>query len=176
MSLTEEEFVDVYHKNYKHLIAYVGGYIKNMQLSEEVVSEAFKRLYTKRDNVPEHACRSWLFIVSRNIAFKQIKKDARITFQADCGEDDICGTPTPVEHIILNEINNDSVQALEEALSKLPTRTQRIVKAKYYDELSYTEIAEKENISVGNVGFILNTALSKIRVQYTRNKKQSEKL
>jgi RNA polymerase sigma-70 factor (ECF subfamily) len=176
MSLTEEEFVEVYNKNYKSLLSYVNNYTKNIGISEEVVSEAFRRLYMNKSKVPESACRSWLFVVCRNTAFKRIKKDSKFVFQASCGTEDLCSAPTPIESIILNENYKDSIDALADVLSKLPSRTQRIVKAKYYEQLSYNEIAKKEKISVGNVGFILNNALSKIRVQYTRNRQQSEKL
>ena len=49
-----------------------------------------------------------------------------------------------------------------EALSRLSVRERQLVVLKVYEEKSYKEIAEITGLTVGNVGFILHTAIKKL--------------
>ena len=51
------------------------------------------------------------------------------------------------------------------ALQNLPERQQEILRLKFQSGLSYQEIARVMDLSVGNVGFIIHTALKTLRVR-----------
>lgn len=51
------------------------------------------------------------------------------------------------------------------ALENLPERQQEILRLKFQSGLSYQEIARVMDLSVGNVGFIIHTALKTLRVR-----------
>lgn len=58
---------------------------------------------------------------------------------------------------------SDSSSVVMKIVKTLPENQQDVVRLKFQNGLSYKEIAEITNLSVGNVGFILHTALSSIR-------------
>ena len=50
-----------------------------------------------------------------------------------------------------------------ELLTRLPRNQQEVVRLKFQNGLSYQEISRVTNLSVGNVGFLIHTALKTIR-------------
>ena len=57
---------------------------------------------------------------------------------------------------------SDRAENAAEALSRLSDRERQLVVLKVYEEKSYKEIAEITGLTVGNVGFILHTAIKKL--------------
>ena len=48
-------------------------------------------------------------------------------------------------------------------LSTLPTNQQEVLRLKFQNDLSYLEISQVTNLTVGNVGFLIHTGLKTIR-------------
>ena len=58
---------------------------------------------------------------------------------------------------------SEAAEGLMSQVSKLPDRQQEILRLKFHAGLSYKEIAEVMGITSTNVGFILHSAISKLR-------------
>lgn len=58
---------------------------------------------------------------------------------------------------------SDSSRRILLLLGQLPEKHQEVVRLKFQNDLSYREISQITRLSVSNVGFILHTALKKIR-------------
>lgn len=52
---------------------------------------------------------------------------------------------------------------VEDALRRLTDNQQEVVRLKFQSGLSYREISEITGLSVSNVGFLLHTAIKKVR-------------
>jgi RNA polymerase sigma factor (sigma-70 family) len=66
-------------------------------------------------------------------------------------------------------------RALEEAetqaavlrlIDRLPANQQEVVRLKFQNGFSYKEISRITSLSVGNVGFIIHTAVAKLRAEF----------
>ena len=55
------------------------------------------------------------------------------------------------------------------ALESLPPREQEVLRLKFQNGLSYREIASTVGISVSNVGYLIHTALKKVRAELERH-------
>ena len=53
--------------------------------------------------------------------------------------------------------------ALLQALADLPTNQQEVVRLKFQDGLSYRDIAEVTGLTQSNVGYLLHTAVKRLR-------------
>ena len=69
---------------------------------------------------------------------------------------------------------HESIEAVEtaaellEQINTLPDRQQEVLRLKFHAGLSYKEIASVMDLSSTNVGFILHTAISKLRQRMTQ--------
>ena len=60
---------------------------------------------------------------------------------------------------------NEETARIEEMLKELPDNQQEVVRLKFQAELSYKEIAGVLDLSVSNVGYLIHTAIARLRKQ-----------
>ena len=58
---------------------------------------------------------------------------------------------------------SETATGLMKQVERLPDRQQEVLRLKFHAGLSYKEIAEVTGLTSTNVGFILHTAISKLR-------------
>lgn len=59
----------------------------------------------------------------------------------------------------------EQTEILNDRISLLPQKQQEVLRLKFQSGLSYREIAEVMDVSATNVGFLLHTAIGKLRMQ-----------
>ena len=135
------------------LLRYATWLMGDQESAREVVQETFLRL-CKQERASKIAdyLAQWLFTVCRNVAFDIRKKEARMTQLGDV-------------HIGVDCRLDDKQTAGEifRMLDRLPKNQREVVYLKFQCDLSYKEISEITKLSVTNVGFLMHTALAKLR-------------
>jgi RNA polymerase sigma-70 factor (ECF subfamily) len=135
------------------LLRYARWLMGDLESAREVVQETFLRL-CKQERASKIAdyLAQWLFTVCRNVAFDIRKKEARMTPLGDV-------------HIGVDTRLDDKQTAGEifRMLDRLPKNQREVVYLKFQCDLSYKEISEITKLSVTNVGFLMHTALAKLR-------------
>ena len=128
--------------------------------AQDVVQDAFLKLCAQpRESVQSHLA-AWLFTVCRNRALELRRAERRLSaFE----EDDLMESPDSGPGAKLERAQNMS--RVEAAMSTLNGRQREVVRLKVEAGLSYKEIADVMSLSVGNVGFILHTAIADLRRQ-----------
>jgi RNA polymerase sigma-70 factor (ECF subfamily) len=123
-------------------------------LTIEAFGKAFKRLsqYT-----PNYAFSTWLFKIASNNAIDFIRRKKMITFSIDkTFENDEGGEMNmdikaeglnPEENIMKKQ----KVKHMHDVVEKLKPRYRLLVEMRYFEELSYEEIAEKLELPLGTV-------------------------
>lgn len=123
-------------------------------LTIEAFGKAFKRLaqYT-----PNYAFSTWLFKIASNNCIDFIRRKKMTTFSIDkTFENDEGGEMSmdiraeglnPEE----NMVKKQKVKHMREVVEKLKPRYRVLVEMRYFDELSYEEIAEKLELPLGTV-------------------------
>jgi predicted DNA-binding protein (UPF0251 family) len=74
--------------------------------------------------------------------------------------------PSPFDTACEKEEQQFITDDIIKALAKLKPRQQKILKLRYYMDMSYTDIAKSMGISEGNVGFMLHDAKRKLKKAY----------
>ena len=136
------------------LLRYATWVLRDAELAREVVQETFLRLCREeRSKLTDHIAQ-WLFTVCRNLAFDTRKREARMT---------------PLENAEIGVDSNlekrEAVGEIFRMVESLPKNQREVVYLKFQCDLSYKEIAEVTKLSIGNVGFLIHTALRAIRKQ-----------
>jgi RNA polymerase sigma-70 factor (ECF subfamily) len=153
-------FEAVVHHYETRLLRYATTVINNPDLAQDIVQDAFIRMFRKwrGEFEPSAALSSWLYRTTHNCAVDVIRKQERRK-RTENEHQEI--QPDPV--ILPSSHEEDPVsQKVKKALSSLPARDRELVVLKVYEEKSYKEISEITGLSVGNVGYILHHAMRKL--------------
>jgi RNA polymerase sigma-70 factor (ECF subfamily) len=146
--------VEVLDRYETQLVRYASWILGNTECAREVVQETFLRLCREdRASISDHLAQ-WLFTVCRNLAFDVRKKEGRMT---PLGDVEI-GVATDLE-------DKQTVSQILQIVETLPKNQREVIYLKFQCDLSYKEISSVTNLSVGNVGFLIHTAVRAIRKQ-----------
>jgi len=123
-------------------------------LTIEAFGKAFKKLH---QYTPDYAFSTWLFKIASNNCIDFIRKKKKLTFSIDKSFETEDGaemthsipalTPDPEE----NFIKKQKIKLMRDVVEKLKPRYRVLVEMRYFEELSYEEIAEKLQLPLGTV-------------------------
>ena len=123
-------------------------------LTIEAFGKAFKNLH---QYTPDYAFSTWLFKIASNNCIDFIRRRKREILAVDKNIDDEVGneigsqlqSPTldPEEKLI----EKQKIKLMREVVERLKPHYRRLVELRYFDELSYEEIAQELQLPLGTV-------------------------
>ena len=151
-----------YNKPVYHMILKMVRNVDDAEdLTIEAFAKAFKNLYRfKKD----YTFSTWLFRIATNNSIDFIRKKRLETMSLDTSYQDESGenVSIDVEDKNLNpqeEANNSQKKEIVQLfVTKLPAKYQRLVRLRYFKELSYEEIARELDAPLGTVKAQLHRA------------------
>ncbi len=146
---------EVFSEEESPLLRYAFGLLGRRELAEEVVQDAFLKLHEHWQEV--EIPRAWLFRCVRNLALNVLRKNQRETLDGTAGENQSSGERPDLE---LGKM--EAVGMIQMLVSEMSERDQSMVKMKYFQDLKYQEIAERLEMTVGNVGYRLHHLLKEL--------------
>ncbi len=147
------------------LLRYAQHFVRDLESARDIVQDTFLQLCRQTNDEIRPRVAQWLFTVCRNRAIDVCRKERRMKLAP---EDQLA------DELALNseasELQPSAAMERQEAatglmsqISKLPDRQQEVLRLKFNAGLSYKEIAEVTGLTSSNVGFILHTAIAKLR-------------
>jgi len=135
----------VLHDRYYYLMyLYARKIYHNQQGLDEAVSDCFIKLWTRRDYIIiEHSVKSYLFLILRRVLIDLSRKKSKTILT------EISSLPENPDNGIPDEI--DHYARLYNALEKLPEQRRRILELAVFESYSYSQIADKLQISINTV-------------------------
>ena len=145
----------------KKVFDYVLMMVKDSDIADDIVQETFikvVRFIDERRYTDNGRFLSWVMRIAHNQVidyFRQNKHENKIT-ESDAGFD-LLGTvkfsnKTIEDDIVADQIKEDVRRLIEH----LPDEQREVVKMRYYEDLSFKEIADQTGVSI-------NTALGRMR-------------
>ncbi|MBE6208848.1 MAG: sigma-70 family RNA polymerase sigma factor [Rikenellaceae bacterium] len=145
----------------KKVFDYVMMMVKDGDIADDIVQETFikvVRFIDERRYTDNGRFLSWVMRIAHNQVidyFRQNKHENKIT-ESDAGFD-LLGTvkfssKTVEDDIVADQIKDDVRRLIEH----LPDEQKEVIKMRYYEDLSFKEIAEQTGVSI-------NTALGRMR-------------
>jgi RNA polymerase sigma-70 factor (ECF subfamily) len=148
------EIVDMYKDKLFHLAYRMTG---NRQEAEDVVQEAFLRVYKSLDRYDENQKFStWIYRITTNLCIDRLRK-RRATYSLDAESPDREGLDgyamlpsderTPESELLLSETQ----RLIHEAIATLPVKYKTIMILRYLQDLSLQEISDVLDMPVTTV-------------------------
>lgn len=168
-STSDSELLEEYRKNgdleilgelYNRYIHLVYGvclkYLKNREDSKDAVIQIFESLVTEIPKYEIQNFRSWLFVVTKNHCFMQIRHATSEKKRFEKYSHNFMES-TEISHPIDEERNEELEQKLKGCIEKLKNEQQACIRLFYYEKKCYEEIAQSLNIEQKKVkSFIQN--------------------
>ncbi len=147
-------------KHEASLIRYAQSLTGDPDLARDAVQDTFLRLCQQdRAEVAGHLA-AWLFTVCRNRVLDVQRKERRMS---PLSELDLETREAADPHPDAAAATADASGRLLVFLAELPPNQRDVVRLRFQAQMSYEEIAEVTALSVGNVGFLLHTAIKALR-------------
>ena len=171
--LTDDDLVKFYEKGnnkafevilnrYKSRVyTYIFLIVRNKELTEDIFQEAFiKAIATIQQGryVESGRFLGWINRIAHNLIIDHFRKEKNEnTFSTDGLEYDFVNNSKYSEKSFEDVINNEQVlQDVVHLVNYLPDSQQEVVRMRFFEDLSFKEIADRTNVSI-------NTALGRMR-------------
>ncbi|MEC4114127.1 RNA polymerase sigma-70 factor [Myroides pelagicus] len=160
MTGKEKNFDNLYQKHWSELYTFAYNIIRDRAIAEDIIQEIFIDYWDRMDLVSIELPRAYLFQAVRNQCAKALKKRTFNEVQIE----NIAALIPELDEVEFDEIKNRLLSEIEQtASSVLPAKCLTVFKLRFYEQLSYQEIALELNISQSTVENQINKALKLLR-------------
>ncbi len=145
------------------LIRYAARLLGDPDRARDVVQDVFVKLMAQpRAQIDGHVA-EWLFTVCRHRALDVSRKEGRMKrFEEGEVERVTAAEPRPGRALETEETQ----AALLQLIGHLPRNQQEVIRLKFQNGFSYKEISRITALSVTNVGFLIHTAVTRLRREF----------
>jgi len=156
------------------LLGFLTKICGNRELAEDLFQETFERVHEKLHTVRGNSLRPWLFRIATNVAINQRRKQKRrdmksLNGQLDCNGHNREPAATAVmekqEQPFEKAVSSEQKEQVRRALYGLPDKQKTALVLVYYQHLSYREVAQVLNCSMGTIKTHIYRALRKLAKQ-----------
>lgn len=183
--MTDEQLVDLYENGnnkafeiilmrYKSKVyAYIYLIVHNKELAEDIFQETFcKAIVTIQQGryTDNGKFLGWINRIAHNLIIDHFRRERNEnTCSADSFEYDIIGNNSKLSEKSYEDIvsNEQVLQDVKRLVEFLPESQRSVVKMRFFEDLSFKEIAEKTDVSI-------NTALGRMRYALMNMRKIAE--
>ena len=145
------------------LLRYAGRILGDTERARDVVQETFLRLLKADRSQHDGHLAQWLFTVCRNRAVDVCRKERRMTQLSEHAERAQVAPGASPEAVASRR---EQAGQVADALHELSANQQEVLRLKFQNGFSYKQIAGITGLSVSNVGFLIHTAVQRLRKQF----------
>lgn len=145
------------------LLRYAARLLGDPDRARDVVQDTFVKLMAQPPEAVNGHTVEWLFTVCRNRALDVLRKEGRMKrFEEGEMERVTAAEERPGRRLEQAETQAAILQLIE----TLPPNQQEVVRLKFQNGFSYKEISRITALSVSNVGFLIHTAVARLRAEF----------
>jgi RNA polymerase sigma factor (sigma-70 family) len=134
-------FTYIYNQYAEDLLKYGVQICGDKDLTQDVVHDIFTNLWIKRESLPVvHSIRFYLISALRRSILRADKKKHQHTFDID--QTSFSMVPSFLDENFRNEAENEISAKIQEVIASLSKRQREIIYLRFYQNLSYLQIAE----------------------------------
>ena len=157
-----EDAISVLIERYrKRVFDYINMMVKDRDLSDDIFQETFIKVvkFIREDRYTDNGrFLSWVLRIAHNQVidhFRQNKKSRKVT-EADAGYDILNSKLFAVDTIETEIVSKQIQSDIQKLVEFLPEEQREVVMMRYYNSMSFKDIAEATDVSI-------NTALGRMR-------------
>ncbi len=174
----QQAFADLMKRYKKPVYHMILKMVRNVDDAEDLTIEAFAKAFKNLHRFKkDYTFSTWLFRIATNNAIDFIRKKKLDTMSLNTSFTDDSGESVNIDVEDKNltpdqsAIKDQKIELVRIFVDKLPAKYQRLVKLRYFDELSYEEIATELEAPLGTVKAQLHRA-RELMYELVKDKKQ----
>lgn len=157
--LSKEEFEQIFNLYYRSLCKYLLLFTSDFEMIEDTVQSIYVKLWEDRNSISVNYIKTYLFVSAKNRVLNSIRDQQK---RKDLLQDYFINELTKEQADDIIDMD-EFISLVEKSVNELPPKTQKVFRLSRYDNMSYKEIADKEDISVKTVENHISKALQRIR-------------
>lgn len=163
----EQALYQLYNEQYDGLYRYGISVCHDTELTKDAINSLFAEIWQKRNTLPElDNVKGYIFIWFKRKLFKQLKGKKSGQFI----NESVLLSQEPEEisyEEILIGIENDEIrkEKIRRALDSLTPRQKELIQLRFFEDLSFEEIAEKTNTSIRTIYNTLHAAINRLKTE-----------
>ena len=161
----QQAYADLMQRYKKPVYHMILKMVRNVDDAEDLTIEAFAKAFKNLHKFKkDFTFSTWLFRIATNNTIDFIRKKRLDTMSLDTSYKDDNGDAVTIDVQDKNlnpqeeAIKSQKIELVRLFVGKLPAKYQRLVKLRYFDELSYDEIAKELEAPLGTVKAQLHRA------------------
>lgn len=165
---------DILLKRYESKVfTYIAYSVRNQEIAEDLFQDVFVKVLTRLHQggyVENGKFSSWIMRIAHNLLIDYHRKDVSgVLLSSDTSDYDVLNdTSLVLDDNAENEIiNSQTLGDLKQLIHLLPDNQREVVLMRFYQDLSFKEIAEITDVSI-------NTALGRMRYALINLRKLAE--
>jgi RNA polymerase sigma-70 factor (ECF subfamily) len=161
-------FCELVRRHGDGVLGYLFRMTGNRSQAEDLFQETFKRVHEKAHTFRGGCFKSWLFTIATRAAI-DCRRRKRLTVVSldhadDCDEQNLSQAGVLVDDSATDPadelVKEEQKQQVREAIDMLPVKQRATLILAYYQQLSYTEVAQVMGCSIGTVKTQMSRALA----------------
>ncbi len=155
------------------LLGYLVKMTGNRDQAQDLFQETFRKVHEKAHTFRGDQFKSWLFTIATRVAIDSYRKNSRVRVMSlnqeicsdgvNCGELGETVAATDCEEPADEAIRGEQVMQVRNAIGRLPEKQRATLVLAYYQHLSYREVAEVMDCSIGTVKRQMYRALRSLK-------------
>ena len=169
-TLKQQEIENLFNEFFSELIAYTHKFTSNFTHAKESAQHSFAKLVkSNRSFKDSDAVKAWLRVVTKNCLYTYYKRNNRYFL---CEHSEFISENNDFQLIdhsngfsVLAESEEEKLRKdnIKKVLNKLSKKQKEVIMLRFFQNLSYEEIAKKTKNKVTNVGFLINEAKNNLK-------------
>jgi len=156
--LNREDFEHTFNLYYRPLCKYLLLFTDDFGMIEDTVQSIYVKLWEEKDTISINYIKTYLFVSAKNRILNSIRDRQR---RRDLLQDYFVNELIKEQADEIVDID-EFILLVEKSVEGLPPKTKNVYCLSRYSNMSYKDIASKENISVKTVENHISKALQKI--------------
>lgn len=158
-------FSNLYQRFSNLLFNYGMHFCFNRELVKDCIQELFTNIWNRRESLSEvDSVKYYLFKAFRNLLIKHINRDRKLFTDMNEGHELQDSVTSVEDYLVSLDYVKENERKITDALAKISNRQREILVLKYFNELSYSEIASLMSITPASAHNLLSKALQCMRV------------
>ncbi len=163
ISNAHQFFSDALQRYERPLIRYAQNLVGQLDDARDIVQDVFVKLSQSLHSIDPERLAPWLFTVCKNRATDHLRKHSRVTLMETATLDLLdAEAARPGADLEAKETS----QTLHVILRTLPEKQREAIRLKFLAGLSYKEISDVMQTSIGNVGYLIHHGIAAMREQW----------
>ena len=163
----EKAYQFLFENYYLPLCRLANFYVGDPYVAENLVEDLFYYLWKERETLQIHSSlKNYLFTSVRNRSLNHLKQSHN-THETNFSKEviDYKEFPSNELSILMKLTEQELVEKIKNCVEGLPDECRTVFRLSRYENLSYKEISEKQDISVNTVRYHIKNALATLRLE-----------